>query len=97
MGRSQVQSHGAPICSQVTTIMIIKINILVKISLTTITMIVIIKINILVKISLTSIIITAKWEDTKCRAPVCTQGAQYYDLVGNLGAKCTCHFVYFPS
>ena len=39
MGRPQVQSHGAPVCSQVTTIimiMIIKINILVKISLTTI-------------------------------------------------------------
>ena len=51
MGRSQVQSHGAPVCSQVTTIMIIKINILVKISLTTI------------------IIVTAKSEDPKCRAP----------------------------
>ena len=53
-----------------TTIMIIKINILVKISLTTIIMIMIIKINILVKISLTTIIIvTAKSEDPKCRAP----------------------------
>ena len=51
MGRSQVQSHGAPVCSQVTTIMIIKINSLVKISLTTI------------------IIVTAKSEDPKCRAP----------------------------
>ena len=51
MGRPQVQSHGAPVCSQVTTIMIIKINILVKISLTTI------------------IIVTAKSEDPKCRAP----------------------------
>ena len=54
MGRPQVQSHGAPVCTQVTTIimiMIIKINILVKISLTTI------------------IIVTAKSEDPKCRAP----------------------------